>query len=218
MRGPIESSAYSIPAIRPRPRTSATWSGWAAAMVARPAWSCAPRLVAFSRRPSSSITSMTSRATMQATSEPPKVDRWMKGFGMRNSRRSSEKIVADMATSDPPSDLATVMMSGSTPKCSDAHQRPVRPMPVWISSRISSAPASSQICRAAARYPSGATMMPPSPWIGSSKTAATVPSTAAARASTSPKGTRPNSGISGSKGSRKAARPLADRANPVWPW
>ena len=28
-------------------------------------------------------------ATAQAKSEPPKVDRWMKGLGMRNSRSSS---------------------------------------------------------------------------------------------------------------------------------
>ena len=43
--------------------------------------------------------------------------------------------------------LATVMMSGTTPKCSKPHILPVRPMPVWISSRISRMPCLSQSSR-----------------------------------------------------------------------
>ena len=39
------------------------------------------------------------------------------------------------------------MMSGVTPSHSAANIRPVRPSPVWISSKIRSAPNSSQILR-----------------------------------------------------------------------
>ena len=39
----------------------------------------------------------------------------MKGFGIRNSRSSSVKTVAEMGTIEPPSDLAIVMISGTTP-------------------------------------------------------------------------------------------------------
>ena len=52
--------------------------------------------------------------------------------------------------------LATVTMSGSTPACCMAHQRPVRPMPDWISSAISRMPCSSQISRSPARKAAGA--------------------------------------------------------------
>ena len=80
-----------------------------------------------------------------------------------NSRSSSVNTVAEIGTSEPPSDLAMVMMSGTTPKCSLAHHFPVRPRPVWISSRMSSAPTLSHAARTSARYCGGATMMPPSP-------------------------------------------------------
>ncbi len=40
--------------------------------------------------------------------------------------------------------LAIHMMSGSTPECWQANISPVLPRPVWISSRMSSTPLSSQ--------------------------------------------------------------------------
>ena len=70
---------------------------------------------ACSTSPVSSITLITSSAMAHATSEPPKVERWMNGLGIMNSRSSSLKTVAEIDTSDPPSDLAMVMMSGTTP-------------------------------------------------------------------------------------------------------
>ena len=47
----------------------------------------------------------------------------------------------------PAIDLATVIRSGSTPKCSTANIRPVRPYPDCTSSAISTMPCSSAISR-----------------------------------------------------------------------
>ena len=51
----------------------------------------------------------------------------------------------------PPSPLATVMTSGTTPACWCAHQVPVRPIPVCTSSTMSRTRRSSQSARTAAR-------------------------------------------------------------------
>ena len=69
--------------------------------------------------------------------------------------------------------LATVMMSGSIPKCSKPHILPVRPMPVWISSTISMMPYLSQRARTFLNQRSVGTMYPPSPAIVSTITPAT---------------------------------------------
>ena len=53
--------------------------------------------------------------------------------------------------SPPPRPLASVSTSGVTPSAWQANQAPVRPMPLWISSATSSAPAASQASRAACR-------------------------------------------------------------------
>ena len=47
----------------------------------------------------------------------------------------------------PPMPLPTMIMSGTMPKCSKPNSFPVRPKPGWISSRMSSAPTSSQRSR-----------------------------------------------------------------------
>ena len=57
------------------------------------------------------------------------------------------------------------------PFCMYENSVPVRPMPLWISSRISSAPCAVQRRRAACRYSGVPGVMPPSPCIGSSSTA-----------------------------------------------
>ena len=75
--------------------------------------------------------------------------------------------------SPPPSPLARVSTSGDRRRrawC--ANQAPVRPMPLWISSSTSSAPAASHARRAALRYRAGGGTTPPSPWQGSRNTAA----------------------------------------------
>ena len=68
--------------------------------------------------------------------------------------------------------LAIAMMSGVTPAHSWAKSLPVRPTPVWTSSKISSRPCSSQSSRRPRRQCGGTGRMPPSPWIGSIRMAA----------------------------------------------
>ena len=69
------------------------------------------------------------------------------------------------------------MMSGVTPSPSAANICPVRPNPVWISSKMSNAPNSSAMRRTSRTNAAGKTMPPPLPWIGSIMIAATGPST-----------------------------------------
>ena len=78
----------------------------------------------------------------------------------------------------PPKALPYVMISGVTPSASHLHIVPVRPIPVWISSKISATPYSSQISLTSFKYPFGGTITPASPWIGSRMTAATFSPTA----------------------------------------
>ena len=70
--------------------------------------------------------------------------------------------------------FATVMMSGTTPSCSTANQRPVRPKPVMTSSAIISTSRSSQILRTAVSQPMGGMTKPPEEITGSMITAETV--------------------------------------------
>ena len=48
---------------------------------------------------------------------------------------AARPTTADTA-SPPPMPLPTVIRSGTTPQCSAAHVRPVRPKPHWISSKM----------------------------------------------------------------------------------
>ena len=70
--------------------------------------------------------------------------------------------------------FAVATRSGTTPSCSDANHAPVRQNPVWISSATKSAPDVVHHAASAGRKPSAGTMKPPSPWIGSMRTAATL--------------------------------------------
>ena len=70
--------------------------------------------------------------------------------------------------------LAVATRSGSTPSWSQANQSPVRQNPVWISSAMNSAPAVLVHAASSGKNPSAGTMNPPSPWIGSMSTAATL--------------------------------------------
>ena len=54
--------------------------------------------------------------------------------------------------------LPASTMSGSTPQCSTAHIRPVRPMPLWTSSATNRMPCSVHRSRRYASQPSGGTM------------------------------------------------------------
>ena len=93
-------------------------------------------------------------------------------------------------------------MSGVTPWRSHANMRPVRQKPVWISSKTSFAPVSSQISRAARRYSALAGRMPPSPCTGSIITAAVSSPTASRNLAGLLNGTNENPGTRGLKSSR----------------
>jgi hypothetical protein len=56
------------------------------------------------------------------------------------SKTGLRSSTAPTGTKPPESAFAESSMSGSTPQCSIAHMRPVRPRPVWISSATKSVP------------------------------------------------------------------------------
>ena len=74
--------------------------------------------------------------------------------------------------SPPAMPFAVTMRSGTTPKCSQANQAPVRAKPDWTSSATKTTPFARHQAARAGRKPSAGTMKPPSPWIGSMTTAA----------------------------------------------
>jgi hypothetical protein len=87
--------------------------------------------------------------------------------------RSARPVTA--ASGSPPAmPLASVTRSGTTPSSAQANQSPVRQKPVWISSAMKTAPESRPHCATAGRKPAAGTTKPPSPWIGSMSTAATL--------------------------------------------
>src|SRR6266702_1492473 len=183
----------TTPSSIPRPRTRVTRPVLASA--ARPSRSRSATGSDRSSTPSASSRT-TASATAHASGLPPKVVPWLPGVRCRPT--SSVARSAPMGK-PPPSALADDMRSGATPSHSCAHHRPVRPIPVWISSRQRSAPAFRVSSRAAARYPSGAGMTPASPSVGSTMNAALRSESAASSAARSPNGTWRTPGTSGSK-------------------
>ena len=79
---------------------------------------------------------MVASAAAIETGLPPKVDACAPGGQFMTSAR------ATVAPSGMPLAIpfAIVTISGTTPKCSDANIRPVRPIPDWTSSCISKMP------------------------------------------------------------------------------
>ena len=97
-----------------------------------------------STSPSSSITSRTARAAACATGLPtyvpptPPVAGRVHDLRLAEHAREREPVAID---------FATVIRSGSTPKCSIAKNRPVRAKPLCTSSQTRTIPCSSQIAR-----------------------------------------------------------------------
>src|ERR1700744_6883 len=107
---------------------------------------------------------ITARAATLVTGLPPKVQ--MVG-GVYASAISALSTVRP--TGCPlPSDLAAVIMSGSTSQCSiPNHFLPVRPQPVCTSSEMKSPPYCFTILKTILKYSLGGVMNPPTPWMGS---------------------------------------------------
>ena len=117
-------------------------------------------------RPSSSFTVAIDAA--QATGLPPKVDAWLPlGQSITEARATIAPKGKPLAIP-----LARQTMSPATPQCSEANILPVRPIPLCTSSKTSKTPCSSQRRRRPGKNSGGGTMYPPSPWIGSTKIAA----------------------------------------------
>ena len=89
-------------------------------------------------------------------------------------------------------------MSGFTPECSQAKNRPVLQKPVCTSSTISSAPCASQMSRTAVKNPASPIRTPPSPCTISTITAAVSSPTAARSLSALLNGTNSNPSSRGS--------------------
>ena len=107
-----------------------------------------------------------------ATGLPPKVEMVRP---LKASATSARAIVTPigMPLASP---LALVMMSGVTPQCSmPNHFEPVRPQAVCTSSLMNSPPCRRTISATMGKYSGGGVMNPPTPWIGSAITAATLP-------------------------------------------
>ena len=118
----------------------------------------------------------------------------------------------------PPKALATVITSGVTPQFWQANHRPERPIPPCTSSHMSKAPRSVHSSRRPGRKPSDGIRTPPSPWTGSTITAAVSSPTASAAASRSSKGAKRTGSSSGSKGLRHSCFQVTESAPKVRPW
>ncbi len=81
--------------------------------------------------------------TAAASGLPPNVLPWSPG--VNTCIRLSVPTSADTGRRPPPSALPRITPSGFTFSCSHARNLPVRPMPVWISSQMSSTLRSRQI-------------------------------------------------------------------------
>ena len=98
---------------------------------------------------------MEAQAQAQASGLPMNVGPCMKQPGAWFEIVSATSFVAstaDRVMYPPVSALPMHMMSGSTPTCSQAKRRPVRPKPVAISSKMSSRPCSRHRRAASRRY------------------------------------------------------------------
>ena len=102
--------------------------------------------VAF-ERPSDSMTSSVARPAAAHTGLPAKVEPCAPGGHVQIDSRPMKAPIG-IPEAIP---LAPVTMSGSTPACSIAHHRPVRPIPDWISSAMRTMPCSSHSSRSPRR-------------------------------------------------------------------
>src|SRR5437867_1840782 len=143
----LTGRSSSTPMSRPRPRTSRIPTGPCANRL-RPSMRRRPILAARSGIFSPSTVWSVASATEVTNGVPPNVEPCVPGPSARatSSRVSMAPIGTPLASA-----LARVMTSGSIPECSYAQSVPVRPTPVWTSSRIRRAPDASQSLRSPGR-------------------------------------------------------------------
>src|SRR5438876_2433037 len=143
----LTGRSSSTPMSRPRPRTSRIPTGPCANRL-RPSMRRRPIRAARSGIFSPSTVWSVASATEVTNGVPPNVEPCVPGPSARatSSRVSMAPIGTPLASA-----LARVMTSGSIPECSYAQSVPVRPTPVWTSSRIRRAPDASQSLRSPGR-------------------------------------------------------------------
>src|SRR4026208_2010148 len=83
---------------------------------------------------------MAARPAAQASGLPPKVVEWMIGLGIITSQIWALEMNAESGMTPPPIDFPTQRISGTTFQWSTPQSLPVGPMPVGLSSAVSSAP------------------------------------------------------------------------------
>ena len=162
----------SIAIIAPRPRTSPTWGCTDASSPSRAAI-VAPIARARPARSPVRIRSIAASAAAQEIGLPPNVPPSPPATG---ASMISARPVSAASGRPPPSAFAVVTRSGTIPSCSLANQAPVRQKPVCTSSAMNTTPCSAHQSESSFRKPGAGTMKPPSPWIGSTRTAATCSS------------------------------------------
>ena len=203
------------PQIRPSPRTSWT-PATPASSARRPARRRSPRAATPSRKAASLMMPNTASAAAHTRGLPANVDPWSPGAMAAATRSVSSTAPIGRP---PASGLASVMMSGATPKCSWPHRRPVRPRPTCTSSNTSRAPASSHARLRPPRKSAVAACTPPSPCSGSTNTAHVSPlASTALAASKSRYGTLSAPGRPGAKGVLYWALYVSASAPIVRPW
>src|SRR5690242_7833956 len=164
---PRHASASSQPIHTPSPRRSRN-TGRRALIARKPSMNSAWRALTPSSTSVVLMTSNTAPATAQASGLPPYV---VPCTPTENALAMSAVVSMAPTGKPPPRPLALVRMSGTMFFCMYENSAPVRPMPLWISSRISSAPCALHRRRAACKYSGVPGVMPPSPCIGSRITA-----------------------------------------------
>src|SRR3989475_2006602 len=161
-------SASSSPHMSPRPRTSRTRGARAASRSSRALSHSALRRTS-ARKAGSAIVRTTSRATPATSGPPPNVVAWPPGL----STAATALVTRTAPMGSPPaSGFARVRMSGTTPACSYANSVPVRPRPHCTSSKMTATPRESHSSRTNPSHSGSTGRTPPSPWTGSTITAA----------------------------------------------
>ena len=163
---------------KPLPRTSPI-TGYLLARASNPALNRSPCLRALASKSRSRISSITASPAAHEIGLPsnvcPSTNPGFVAIGPQNASAISRlQIKAESGAYPPLKPLAASRMSGVTPNVSAANIRPVRPMPVMISSKIKRILLRSQISRRMGKYSSGGSITPPVWPIGSTRMAATV--------------------------------------------
>ena len=156
------------------------------------------------------------QAARQASAPPPNVEPCMPGpsTAAAFSPQTTAPIGRPAA-----SGLASVITSGTEPFVQSwkANAVPVRPIPHWISSKISRASFAVASFLASAANSAVIDTMPPSPRIGSRMIPAVFSPTASSRAAKSFGGTKRTPGINGAKGALYLGWPVTEIAPRVRP-